>query len=73
MKFRTRRFLFIAIVIAICLPIPVLIKFLVIVPVFEGLLLDFNEFCYQKYEKKTDRSPANQSNTKNIYKGVYHK
>ncbi|MCO8294661.1 hypothetical protein [Tetragenococcus halophilus] len=54
MKFNTRRLLFLLIIIAICLPLPILIKALIAVPTFEALLLDFNEFCYQKYETKKD-------------------
>lgn len=51
MKFKTRRFLFIAIVIAVCLPISVLYKTIIAVPLFEALLLDFNEFCYERGEQ----------------------
>lgn len=52
MKFKTRRTLFLIIIIAMCLPLPILAKALIAVPTFEALILDFNEFCYEHDKKK---------------------
>lgn len=52
MKFNTRRLLFLVIIIAICLPLPIVAKALIAVPTLEALLLDFNEFCYEHDKKK---------------------
>ncbi|GMQ74321.1 hypothetical protein TEHSL10_19570 [Tetragenococcus halophilus] len=52
MKFNTRRLLFLLIIIAICLPLPVLLKALVAVPTLEALIIDYNDFVQEHYPKK---------------------
>lgn len=51
MKFNTRRLLFLVIIIAICLPLPILVKALIAVPTLETLIIDYNDFS-QNYDKK---------------------
>ncbi|MEL5939075.1 hypothetical protein WN865_05850 [Tetragenococcus halophilus] len=52
MKFNTRRLLFLLIIIAICLPLPILVKALIAVPTLEALIIDYNDFVQEHYPKK---------------------
>lgn len=51
MKFKTRRRLFLIAIIAICLPISFLWTAIIVAPIVEALLLDYNDF-YQWYDRK---------------------